>query len=36
MGYDRDKAIQYAEKYWDRPCDDGVFWLSNVVVNVAQ
>jgi hypothetical protein len=36
MGYERDKAIQYAEKYWDRPCDDGVFWLTNDVVNVAQ
>jgi hypothetical protein len=36
MGYDRDKAIDYARRYWDRPCDDGVFWLTNEAVNVEQ
>ncbi len=36
MAYDRDKAIQYAEKYWNIPCDDGVFWLTNERISVAQ
>jgi hypothetical protein len=25
----RDSAVKYAEKYWNIPCDDGVFWLTN-------
>ena len=36
MGYDRKKAIKYAETYWDRPCDDGVFWATDGVRNVAH
>jgi hypothetical protein len=36
MPYDRTKAIDYARKFWDRPCDDGVFWLSNTSVDVAK
>ncbi len=34
MPYDRTKAIDYARSFWDRPCDDGIFWLSNGAVQV--
>ncbi len=34
--YDRNSAIDYAKKFWDRPCDDGVFWLTNGAVDVAR
>jgi len=36
MPYHRDAAIAYARKYWDRPCDDGVFWCKDHVVDVAS
>jgi hypothetical protein len=29
MAYDRDKAVKYADKYWNIPCDDGVLWLTD-------
>ncbi len=29
MGYNRDRAVEYAEAHWNVPCDDGVFWLTN-------
>ena len=34
MGYDRDKAIKYAETFWNIPCDDGIFWLTNDRVSI--
>ena len=36
MGYERTKAVDYARKFWDRPCDDGVFWLTDGEVNVEK
>ena len=36
MAYDRTKSVSYAEKHWDRPCDDGVFWTTSGVLNVAH
>ena len=36
MPYDRTKALDYAKKHWDNPCDDGVVWLSNEAINVAR
>src|ERR1700749_4049589 len=35
MAFDRDAAVKYADKHWNLPCDDGVFWLTNDVVNIA-
>ena len=28
MSYDRNAAIAYARRYWDKPCDDGIFWRN--------
>lgn len=36
MGFNRTKAIDYAEKYWDRPCHDGVFWLTDQEVMIER
>jgi hypothetical protein len=36
MHYRRDAAIAYARKYWDRPCEDGVFWCNDHVVEIAE
>jgi hypothetical protein len=36
MAYSRAAAVQYAEKYWNTPCDDGVIWLSKDRVVVAS
>jgi len=36
MALDRVAAIDYARRFWNRPCDDGVFWLTDQVVNVEQ
>jgi hypothetical protein len=36
MPYDRAAAIDYARRFWNQPCDDGVFWLTNAEVNVAR
>ncbi|MCW5748012.1 MAG: hypothetical protein KIT36_17610 [Alphaproteobacteria bacterium] len=36
MKIDRTKAIGYARTHWNRPCDDGVFWITNDVINVAK
>src|SRR5689334_5626684 len=35
-GFDRDKAVDYADKHWNVPCDDGVVWLTNDSVVVAS
>lgn len=36
MAYDRAAAVAYAQKYWDKPCDDGVFWLTGEPINVER
>jgi hypothetical protein len=36
MGINRVAAIDYARRFWNRPSDDGVFWLSNQAVVVEQ
>lgn len=36
MRYDRDAAVAYARRYWDRPCDDGVFWRTDRAVEVEK
>jgi hypothetical protein len=36
MAYTRDDAVKFAEKYWNIPTPDGIFWLSNERVVVAQ
>lgn len=36
MKYDRDAAIAYARRFWDRPCDDGIFWRNDHPIDVAQ
>jgi hypothetical protein len=35
MRYDRDAAVTYARRFWDRPCDDGIFWRTDYAVDVA-
>ena len=35
-GFDRDKAVSYADSHWNVPCDDGVVWLSNDAVVVEN
>jgi hypothetical protein len=36
MSFDRTKSVDYAKRFWDRPCDDGVFWLTDQEINVAR
>ncbi|HVZ89748.1 MAG TPA: hypothetical protein VHG72_22500 [Polyangia bacterium] len=36
MRYDRDAAVAYAQRYWDRPCDDGIFWRTDYAVDVDK
>ena len=36
MKIDRTKAIDYARRFWNRPCDDGVFWLTSHAIDVAK
>ncbi len=36
MKIDRTKAMDYARTYWNRPCDDGVFWITTNSINVAR
>jgi hypothetical protein len=36
MAYTRAAAVKFAEKFWNVPADDGIFWLSNQAVVVAQ
>lgn len=36
MAFARADAVKYADKFWNIPADDGVFWLSNQSVNVNQ
>lgn len=34
MPYSRSAAIAYAQQFWNRPCDDGVFWLTDREVSI--
>lgn len=34
MAYNRDDAVSYADRHWNIPCDDGVFWLTNEAIVV--
>jgi hypothetical protein len=34
--YDRNAAVDYARRFWDKPGDDGVIWLMNASINVEQ
>jgi len=36
VAFDRDRAVQYAEKYWNIPCDDGIIWLYNDRLSIAE
>lgn len=36
MGFDRKKAVDFADKHWNIPTDDGIFWLSNQGVFINQ
>ncbi len=36
MAFTRTDAVKYADKFWNIPADDGIFWLSNESVNVDQ
>ncbi len=36
MSYTRTAAVKYAEKHWNIPADDGVFWLSSQGVEIDQ
>ena len=36
MPYTRANAVKFAEKFWNTPADDGIFWLSNQGIVVSQ
>src|SRR6185312_8537277 len=36
MSFNRSDAVTFAEKHWNIPADDGIFWLSNQGVSIAQ
>ena len=36
MSYQRNDAVDYARKFWNIPCDDGVFWLTDERINISQ
>src|SRR5271167_1927417 len=36
MGFNRTSALDYAKRFWNRPCDDGVFWLTNQAIDVEK
>ncbi len=36
MTFNRKSAVDYADKYWNIPADDGIFWLSNQGVQIDQ
>ena len=35
MVYNRSAATDYADRFWDRPCDDGVVWLTDGSIDIA-
>jgi hypothetical protein len=36
MPFNRADAVKFADKHWNIPADDGIFWLSNQGVSIAQ
>jgi hypothetical protein len=36
MPFNRAKAVAYADKHWNIPCDDSIFWLSSERIIVEQ
>jgi hypothetical protein len=36
MAFNRKSAVDYADKYWNIPADDGIFWLTNQSVSIDQ
>jgi hypothetical protein len=36
MKIDRAAAMDYARRFWNKPCDDGVFWLTSNAIDVAK
>jgi hypothetical protein len=36
MGFDRKKAVDFADRHWNTPADDGLFWLSNEAVTIDR
>jgi hypothetical protein len=36
MGFSRKDAVDFADTHWNTPADDGLFWLSNQAVVIAQ
>lgn len=36
MSFIRTDAVKYADKHWNIPTDDGIFWLSNQGVTIEQ
>ncbi len=36
MPIDRNAAVEYARKYWNRVTDDDKFWTSNAVVSLPD
>ena len=36
MAFIRKSATDYADRHWNTPTDDGLFWLSNQAVVIAQ
>jgi len=36
MGFSRKNAVDFADKHWNTPADDELFWLSNQAVGIAQ
>ncbi len=36
MAYNRSAAVNFADKHWNIPADDGLFWLSNQAVVIDQ
>jgi len=36
LGFNRDSAVKYAEKYWNVPCDDGLLWLTNEAIVIEK
>jgi len=36
MAFQRDGMLQYAKRYWNRPCNDGYFMLNDGAVDIEQ
>jgi len=36
MPFNRNNAVKFADKHWNIPADDGIFWLSNQGVVIEQ